>query len=492
MPSATATRSPRARLVRPKLEEALHAAWARGTLEYKLRPYQKILYDAQWKAILDPDTTKFCSNTNRRFGKSTVTLIVATEFARRLPGAMIRCGAPTAKALKKIVLPIMRQIVSDAPEEFCPKWIGQDSVWRFPNGSEIHISGVNEGHADDLRGTASNLSIVDECGFIDDPEYLINDVLMPQTLDKGGTLLVSSTPPPSPAHEYVAIAKECKADGRYIHRDIFDMGLPAATVERYAKVAGGRESSTWKREWLALFVKDEELAIIPEWKKDYVQDVEPTGLSKFWHRYVAMDTGVRDFTAVLFAYYDFRLSRLVVEDELIINGPKLTTKLLNDEMRAKEALLEGYRTPEGADRCYRRVADNNNLQLINDMNSAYSLAFMPTSKDTLLAMVNEVRLWVGAGRILVHPRCKNLIGCLDDGVWKSKTYLGREFGRAKQYGHYDALAALVYLVRNIDAFSNPVPAGHGLDPLRQWINPKVLENKTDATNVLKTLFRRRF
>ena len=31
-----------------------------------------------------------------------------------------------------------------------------------------------------------------------------------------------------------------------------------------------------------------------------------------------MDIGVRDLTAVLFAYYDFKKSVLVVEDEFII------------------------------------------------------------------------------------------------------------------------------------------------------------------------------
>lgn len=74
-------------------------------------------------------------------------------------------------------------------------------------------------------------------------------------------------------------------------------------------------------------------------------------------------------------------------------------------------------------------------------------------------MVNEVRLMVQDGRIIVHPRCTQLIGCLKYGVFQdSKRNM---FGRSKSYGHFDALASLIYLVRNLNKHENPIPAAHG-------------------------------
>jgi hypothetical protein len=81
-------------------------------------------------------------------------------------------------------------------------------------------------------------------------------------------------------------------------------------------------------------------------------------------------------------------------------------------------------------------------------------------------MVNEVRIMVGSGQIIIHPRCKMLIGCLKYGLWDKNR---KEFARNKVYGHFDHLAALIYLVRNLAKHSNPVPQEHGFDPVRSWM-----------------------
>ena len=80
-------------------------------------------------------------------------------------------------------------------------------------------------------------------------------------------------------------------------------------------------------------------------------------------------------------------------------------------------------------------------------------------------MVNEVRVWVNSGRVIIHPRCKFLIGNLEKGVWADNAMGGRrqDFGRTKTYGHFDGIAALMYLVRNIDTSSNPIPPDLGVD-----------------------------
>jgi hypothetical protein len=104
--------------------------------------------------------------------------------------------------------------------------------------------------------------------------------------------------------------------------------------------------------------------------------------------------------------------------------------------------------------------------MIRDFSSIHNLTFISTDKDVLEAMINEVRIMVQNGRIIIHPRCKMLIGCIKYGVWDKNK---KSFARSATYGHFDHLAALVYLVRNLATNTNPIPADHGFQNHSAWL-----------------------
>lgn len=185
-----------------------------------------------------------------------------------------------------------------------------------------------------------------------------------------------------------------------------------------------------------------------------------------------------DKSAFLIGYYNFPKAQLVIEGEIILEKHAFTTASMAAEIKAIENELYPDHEP------YMRVADSNNIILVTDLNNLHNLTFRSTSKDSLDAMINKVRMWIGAGRIIVHPRCKHLIGALKNGVWnKQRT----EFARSATYGHYDILAALVYLVRNIDEYTNPIPRLYGRDSLKvRLLNPHLEE--TDTQETLKQIF----
>jgi len=232
------------------------------------------------------------------------------------------------------------------------------------------------------------------------------------------------------------------------------------------------------------FVVDDTLQIISEWDSEkFVFEVEKDEFYKYYHKYVAMDLGFKDLTALLFGYYDFKKASLIIEDEETISGPKMTSDVLSQLVFDKEEDLWQYQKP------YRRISDNNELILINDMSVTHSCHFIPTNKDELAAMINEVRLFVKSGRIIIHPRCEMLKGCLEFGIWKdSKDKYHKMFGRSKKYGHYDHLAALVYLVRNLDLYTNPVPLDYGISIETHHINPDIYEQHSNAADEFKKLF----
>jgi len=472
------------------VQAAKHELWRRGELRWKLKPVQLKIYAAFWAS----ESLKYVVNCARRLGKSYVLCVIAAEVALKKPGAQIRFAAPTQKALKKIVRPLFRKIFKGAPKDCQPSYNTQDGVYQFPNGSEIHIAGANAGHAEDLRGTEADLALVDEAGFIDDLEYLVQDILLPQLLTTGGRLVMSSTPPRTPAHDFKTFVEEAEREHAYSIFNIFEAGYPPHLIAKFMKESGGETSSTWQREYLCLFVVDKDSAIVPEWDDKYLA-LYPAQRPQFWtyfHKYEGMDIGVEHKTVVLFGYYDFLKARLVIDGEFVIFGPHMTTEKLAEGITRCEKEFFQFRDKEGQvvlSEIYQRIADDNNPLLLQDLSSDYDIAFAPTTKDNLDAMVNQFRVWVAAGRLAVNPMCVELLGCLKYAVWQERGGRGekkravkasRQFAVSKTYGHFDALAAAVYLVRGLDVNTNPFPKDLNISLNTHFIPEKDMEPSRDA------------
>jgi hypothetical protein len=383
---------------------------------------------------------------------------MAIEQCKKKDGALVRYGAPTNKALKKIVIPVMDIVLRDCPDNERPIWKSSDAVYVFPNGSQIHLAGVNM-HPDHLRGTACDLFLLDEAGSVTSLDYVVDDIAMPQFLDvdggivKGRKLILASSPAITPAHEFTSIANEAEANGNYNHFDIYQGGYSPELIEKFKEECGGEKTTTWMREYLALDVVDEERAIIPEWRSEYEQMPVIDDYYPFYFKYESLDIGVRDKTVCLFAHYDFKAAVLYIHDEFVVNGPQMTTEVLADGIKEKEPLVFGTHSVT------KRVSDID-LLLIQDLNRLHGLTFQQTDKGRLEEMVNQVRIWVKQGKIIVDPKCTQLCGCLRYGVWNEKK---TDFERSKGYGHYDALASLIYMVRNINSTTNPIPMYYGKD-----------------------------
>lgn len=145
-----------------------------------------------------------------------------------------------------------------------------------------------------------------------------------------------------------------------------------------------------------------------------------------------------------------------------MNGHEMRTDLLAERAKGAEAL-----TWLGLPNPHKRVADNNNPLLLLDLSNKYDMPWIAVVKKsefnerTRESMVNQCRTFVRQGRLVVDPKCKMLLGCLDYGIWDKPTQ-PRNFGRSAFLGHYDHLAALIYMIISIDQHTNPVPLSHGV------------------------------
>ena len=439
--------------------------WHRGDLSYKLHSAQDYLNSVYAKI----EGNLFVANCSRQWGKSYWAVKTAIEFCLNNPKAQVRYGAAFHTDLEEFILPAFDKILDDCPEELKPKFNAQKSSFTFKNGARIKLVGVDL-KPDGLRGNTLDMIIGDEVGFWSNLNYIYTSIIIPSTLHRPNCkIILVSTPPSTPAHEFVDYCQKAEVEGGYVKLDIYTNPLITEDdILRMAKELGGKESTSFRRECLCEFVTDSDLAIIPEWEDKFIQDTAQDEFYKYYDKYVGMDMGVKDLTAIIFGHYDFKRAALIVEHEIEMNGPSMNTNLLVGAIKRKEFEMWSYfpSVVEGRPVPFRRIADNNWPILIQDLSSIHNLHFMQTTKDNLEAMINEVRIWVQAGRVIIHPRCEKLIGCLRYGVWNEKK---KEFARSQTYGHFDHLAALVYLIRNIATGTNPIPPTHGHENHRSWL-----------------------
>jgi hypothetical protein len=457
----------------PTEDQIIRERWIRGRLGYKLHTGQVTLKEK----VLSCKEQLFVNECARQFGKSYFWVTFALEFAHAFPGVKIKYGTAFHSDLIEFIMPTFDAVMEDCPDEMRPKYRTTGSKFITHKGSEIKLVGLDK-NPNGLRGNVIDLIILDEAGFITNLDYLYKSVIIPATTHRPKCKVVfSSTPPSTPAHPFLDYVQKAEYEGSYVKMTIFDNPMvDEATIERLKKESGGESSTTWRREYLCEHVTDQDLAIVNEWKDDFVQEIEQDIYYPFYHKYASMDLGVKDNTAVIFAYWDFLKAKLIVLDEYVINGPELTTKVLQDAIKSKEASL-------GWEKLYLRISDNNNPLLLQDLSFLHGLHFTATDKGSLEEMVNLVRLMVSNGQIIVHPRCKQLRGCLKYGVWDKNR---SKFSQSKVYGHFDALAALVYLVRSLNKTTNPIPIGFRVDLSDQLVLRR--ERLTDGASQLKHAF----
>jgi len=437
------------------VEEAIAALWFRGELSYKLHDAQIKIY----KALYHSPEKLFVANCSRRFGKSFLMVLYAIERALRKPKTRIRFGAAFQTDLEEYILPAFELILEDCPSSLKPVYRAKGTKYVFQNGSEIKLFGVDK-NPNSARGNAIDVVILDEAGYISNLDYLITSVVYPaQMYKKDAKLILISTPPVSPDHDFKMYCDKAKVEGNYQEYTIYDNPMIGPTeLAECVKDSGGKDSTTFKREFLCQFVTETERAITPEFKR--TKHVLRTDLrddyTKFYRKYASLDLGFRDLTALLYGYYDFKRATLVIEDEFVINGPDVTSQRIAKATRDIERKL-------GYENTYR-VADNSDLIFLNDLQSSQDVTFMATSKDSLEAMVNELREWLRQDRIKIAKHCIHTIGSLESGIWDKHR---KKFDKSKVYGHYDALASLIYMVRNIHQHDNPVPFSFQKD-IHNW------------------------
>lgn len=434
-------------------ELARDMLWQKGVLHWLLHPVQMKLYDSyvncQQKIVV--------WNCARRLGKSFCLCVIALETCLKKPNSLVKYCCAKQKDARGIIRPLIREIIASCPPDLKPEFKTQETAWVFPNGSRIELTGLDGGRAESVRGGSSHLAIIDEAGLVGDLPYIITSIILPTTATTKGKIILASTPPKSPVHPFITkYLNKARIEGNLITKTIYDNpNIDKEEFDKLVEESGGVDSIDFRREYLCEILKDENYAIIPEFNSVLKERiVKEWDRAPFYDAYVGMDLGLKDLTVVLFAWWDFAAAKLIIEDEFVINGQKFNTNNLAEGIKKKEQdnfteeLTGEQKIP------YLRVSDNN-LIVIKDLWDLHGLRFLPSRKEDADAALNKVRIMLQNEEIIINPRCKTLIMHLEAGIYnKAKT----SFDRSNDFGHYDAIDSLKYLVRIIQKTKNPYPS----------------------------------
>jgi Terminase large subunit, T4likevirus-type, N-terminal len=481
-------------------KEAQEKLWRKGILVWKLNSAQRLMYENFYNS----KTRVPVFNISRRCGKTWTLATIALETAIKTPNSTVHYACPTAVMATKIIVPTIRKLLDDCPADLKPVYNKHDRAFDFKNGSKIQIEGTDEGNAERLRGTSTNLGIVDEAGFIKDLEYLVKDILLPQTLTTNGKLLLSSTPPKHSGHSFVEFIAKAKFNECYVKLSIVDVldlikddpvhlkqHLNPVHVEELKAESGGENSPTWRREYMVEIITDTTHAVVPEFNDELEKIiVQENKKPRYYDAYTVMDPGLVDNTGVLFGYLDFGQAKLVIEDEYLVNGIDVTTENIANFIKSKEMYLwanSGLKD-HNKEPVYMRISDNEPI-LLNDLRQLHGLSFFPAKKDDKEAAINDLRIKLKAEKIIINPRCRNLIYQLKTAIWNPRR---TSFERTKDAGHFDLVDCIIYMVRHVQWNKNPTPykestgvnifagrsSGQQLDATKQGLKDLFIPNKS--------------
>lgn len=474
-----------------------HFDWRSGQLRWKYERDQNQLglYDFLKAVTVKQGVIEGA----RKLGKSFLFGGIALETAQQNPGKQINWCAGTIKASRGILLPILEELSADAPIDCKGRFDSGSSQWRMPNGAFIQLFGAEtKRDCEKGRGPSSILNIIDEAGFIDLLEYLVDSVFSPQLRRVRriagsfiGMTLLCSTTPYVPTHHFCTIADAAAAIEAYQKRTIYDSGFETKEeIEQYIadearkknlSVEAFKATSTFRREFMSERVVDTDVVVFPEFSQPLeINDMtvvnakgepltiadhvvrewrRPVGFDQFIYKRTGCDPGgTRDPTGILAGYVDFTHAKIVVEGEALL--PKPNTRDIFDAVVELETELWGPPPDPRPGEPYldrsriTRAVDDPTGRVTLDLWELHRLHCQPATKNDRNASIGLIRTYASDGTLLIHPRCVKLRHQLRTAI-SNKTK--KDFERNSE-GHFDLAAALMYFVRDLALTVNPYPA----------------------------------
>jgi hypothetical protein len=362
------------------------------------KPQDDVFFDdARFKVVV----------AGRRFGKTVLALWVLIYAAAQKPGSICWYTAPTYRQAKQIAWKMLLAFVD-------PSYITHrnetDLSITLTNGSTIALRGAD--NYDSLRGVGLDALVLDE--YADMAAEVWTEVLRPALSDKLGSALFIGTPAGFNHLYDLWIEAESKPDWKAWQFTTADGGhVPQEELEA-ARL--DLDERTYKQEYEASFAS---LTGRVYYEFDRLlnvsSDIKDTGAELL----IGMDFNINPMSAVIGCKAGDQFH--VIDEITIQNG---NTELISDAIQVKypNRRVQVYPDPSGKARKTSSPVGQTDFSIL----AAHGFRVLaPNSAPLVVDRNNEVNAMfknaAGDRRLLVHPRCKQLIKCLDGLTYKADT-----------------------------------------------------------------------
>lgn len=416
-----------------------HYAWRRGRLDWKLHKAQDVIYKLVRNLPQDQrEALLFCS---RRFGKSFLGVILALEDCLQHPGKQVAIIGPTLKQTTRIVTPLLKAIIADAPKGLV-KQSKSTSTWEV--GQSTLLLGGFDTILESMRGLDLYSIYLEESGQatadLEEYQYLLYSVLFPTLMHSRGRVHHLTTPARLVDHPlHLETLPKCSVANAFYKFTIEDNPLLSPNeIEKEIETLGGRDSIGVQRELFCNIVRDDSITVVPQFNEDL--HVKPLEHQPHLSYTISGDLGyTNDLSAFHLMSYDHNTGKVLVFAEKVFPPTTPSTEIA---LGLQDWLTY---TP----RAVVDIQGNTRTDL-----AQLGLDTATPEKDKFESTITFIRNEFFQDKLVIDPACTLLIQtCRSLTFNKQRT----DFLRTITLGHGDCLMSLVYGLRYVDRHTDKRP-----------------------------------
>ena len=361
----------------------------------------------------------------RRFGKTHLSIRELAYFAKE-PNKEIWYVAPSYKQAKQIVWRKLKYKLQDL------RWVQKvnesELTILLKNGTTIVLKGSD--NPDSLRGVGLDFLVMDEFADIDPSAWF--EVLRPTLADKKGHALFIGTPKGTSSWSYDLFMNQSPDWASFQYTTIDGGNVDAEEIESARRDLDER---TFRQEFLATFETYANRIFYSFDRSSHVVPYTDTTPSIV---YIGMDFNIDPMSAVVFTRNNDNLH--IIDDIEIYSS---NTQEMVAEIKHRYPTQRIWVFPDPACR-QRKTSAGGQTDLTILQNSGFTVK-VPNShnpvRDGINAVNAKLKNSLGQTTLLIDPKCKRTIECLDKHTYKEGTI------QPDKQGGYDHMSdALRYAV----------------------------------------------
>jgi len=391
------------------------------------------------KQIFD-DTNRFrVVSAGRRFGK---TFLSTWEIARvaRHPGKNIYYIAPTYRQAKQIMWEHLKEEMSKR------RWVSRinesDLSIVLVNGSRISLRSAE--NFDSMRGVSLDFAVLDEAAFMKPETW--NEVVRPALSDKKGGALFITTP--KGRNWIYDLWNNAKMYPDWASSQFTTLDGGMVDAEEIEAAKRELDEKTFRQEYLATFESYEGL-IYYNFAPDRNVKQKQIEITPKTVLHIGMDFNVTPLVAAI-SVVDAQ-NNIHIVDEILLNGSNTYEMCEEIQRRYPNNRIWAYPDASGQARKTSSIQSDHNIM----KQAGFVLKVgrsNPAVQDRIAAVNSALLSTSGDIKLTIDPKCKNVIKCISNQVYKEGTRVPDKDG---QLDHMND--AVGYLVNFIHPIRQPIP-----------------------------------